>query len=28
MIGPTEPRFTPKRESLAWRMTRLCRHAD
>ena len=28
LIGPTEPRFTPKRESLAWRMTRLRRHAD
>ena len=27
LIGPTERRFTPKLESLAWRMTRLRRHA-
>ena len=28
LIGPSEPRFTPKRESLVFRMDRLRRHAD
>ena len=28
LIGPTEPRFTPKREALTYRMARLRRHAD
>ena len=28
LIGPTESRFIPKRESLAWRMAHLRRHAD
>jgi len=28
LIGPTEPRYTPKRESLAYRMAHLRRTAD
>ncbi|MBK7991001.1 MAG: HNH endonuclease [Comamonadaceae bacterium] len=28
LIGPTERRFTPKRESLVFRMAHLRRHAD
>jgi len=28
LIGPTEARFTPKRESLAYRMAHLRRTAD
>ncbi len=28
LIGPTERRFTPKRESLAFRMAHLRRQAD
>ena len=28
LIGPSQPRFTPKRESLAFRMAHLRRHAD